>query len=961
MCGISGFIVPRLPADAERILQRLGDALHHRGPDDRGYFLDRDAGVGFAHNRLSILDLTPAGHQPMLSADGRIALLYNGEVYNFQALRRELETKGHVFRSRCDTEVVLRAYEAWGAACVRRFCGMFALAVWDGRSRELLLARDPMGMKPLYYAADPPGLKGFYFASELKAFRALPGFEARMSPVALRSFLEFGYTFDAQATTYQGVQKLPPGHVLHVRGGQVGTPEPYFVPPCRPAAAHDLDIAAERTRLLTTLSTVVDEHMVADVPVGILLSGGLDSSFVAALAARHSRVTTVTMGFEGSTLDERPYAAGVARHIGSEHHEILIAPRDVHGALAETVGVFDDLFDDWGTISTRLLYLRCRAMGIKVVLVGEGSDEIFGGYGTFREAPALRGPQAWRLLKLWHCYGNRRYGWTLLPFARLMRGFLRESDGDWFHSVRLFESRYQLPNNYVMKVDKASMSVSVEARAPFLDRRVAEIAYSLPSEVLQKEGVYNKAILREAALESGLLPSATCMRPKVGGAIAMNWMDDDPVFREFSRSVVLDSAAEWTDRLGLRGAMQDYFDRGRQGYPMPRALSLFRVLAWRLMQLNLWSQVYLSGESPKERTGVSTDCLPSPNGLLPRGSALSVACTGASSAGSSDSAGAGVLPESSGLVSVIIPVYNRADLVRRAMQTVLDQSYRPLEVILVDDGSTDGSAAVLEALAAAHSDIARVVHKANGGPGLARETGRQQARGEFIQYLDSDDELLPTKFELQVAALRAQPECDACYGPTITRDVQGKTDPAPRKRTGERIRSMFPAFLGERVWDTSTPLFRRVAVAAAGPWKQLSSEEDWEYDCRVAALGTTLAWVAAPVSITHLGAPGGLSSRGATRAGMVDRAVAYRSILESAERAAVPASTPERQHFARAAFLLARQCGAAGLIQQSRDLVHLAARADPDRLARSATFRLYAAMARLLGWGLAGRLACAIR
>jgi hypothetical protein len=295
------------------------------------------------------------------------------------------------------------------------------------------------------------------------------------------------------------------------------------------------------------------------------------------------------------------------------------------------------------------------------------------------------------------------------------------------------------------------------------------------------------------------------------------------------------------------------------------------------------------------------------------------------------------------------------------MQTVLDQSYRPLEVILVDDGSTDGSAAVLEALAAAHSDIARVVHKANGGPGLARETGRQQARGEFIQYLDSDDELLPTKFELQVAALRAQPECDACYGPTITRDVQGKTDPAPRKRTGERIRSMFPAFLGERVWDTSTPLFRRVAVAAAGPWKQLSSEEDWEYDCRVAALGTTLAWVAAPVSITHLGAPGGLSSRGATRAGMVDRAVAYRSILESAERAAVPASTPERQHFARAAFLLARQCGAAGLIQQSRDLVHLAARADPDRLARSATFRLYAAMARLLGWGLAGRLACAIR
>ncbi len=946
MCGISGYMVPRCPADAERILRCLGDALHHRGPDDRGYFLDREAGVGFAHNRLSIIDLTPAGHQPMLSDDGRIALLYNGEVYNFQGLRRELEAKGYPFRSRCDTEVVLRAYEAWGAACVKRFCGMFALAVWDGRTRELFLARDPTGMKPLYYAVDPPGLKGFYFASELKAFRALPGFDARLSPVALRSFLEFGYTFDAHATAYQGVQKLPPGHVLHVRRGHVGAPEPYFVPPCRPTAAHELDIAAERTRLLGTLSTVVDEHMVADVPVGILLSGGLDSSFVAALAARHTRVTTVTMGFEGSGLDERPYAAAVARHIGSEHHEILISPHDVHGALAETVEVFDDLFDDWGTISTRLLYLRCRAMGIKVVLVGEGSDEIFGGYGTFRDAPTLRGPQAWRLLKLWHRYGNRRYGWTLLPFAHLMRGFLRESDNDWFHSVRLFESRHQLPSNYVMKVDKASMSVSVEARAPFLDRRIAEIAYGLPYAVLQKDGVYNKAILREAAIESGLLPVATCMRPKVGGAIAMNWMDDDPVFRGFSRAVVLGSAAEWTDRLGLRRAMQDYFDRGRQGYPMPCALSLLRVLAWRLMQLNLWSRVYLGGTAAAGSVGACTGREARLDGLY---------------ASERARAAVGVSPETSGLVSVVIPVFNRADLVRRAVQSVMDQSYRPLEVILVDDGSTDGTAAVLDALAAEHPGVIHVIHKANGGPGLAREAGRQRARGEYIQYLDSDDELLPTKFELQVAALQAQPRCGACYGPTITRDAQGSIDRVPRKRTGERIRTMFPAFLGERVWDTSTPLFRRAAVEPAGPWQSLSSEEDWEYDCRVAALGTALAWVADPVSITHLGAPGGLSPRGALRAGMADRAIAYQSILASADRAGVGPSTPERQHFARAAFLLARQCGAAGLVQQSRELARLAARADPKQLARSLTFRLYTATARLLGWGLAGRIACLIR
>lgn len=592
MCGICGFQSIGMGGAAD-VLGRMLETIQHRGPDDHGQYLDSSAGLALGHRRLSIIDLSDAGHQPMLSEDGAIVLVYNGEVYNFLELRRELAARGHGFRSRCDTEVVLRAYEEWGSRCVERFAGMFALAAWDGRRRELFLARDPLGMKPLYYSTSVAGAPGFFFASELKAFRAIPGFAPRMGKTALASFLEFGYTFDSEATAYEGVSKLPPGHRLTVREGKPGVPEAFFSPPAEACPMASLDLGAERARLHETLDTVMGQHLIADVPVAILLSGGLDSSLAAALAARRGPVTTVSMGFAGGTFDERPHARQVAEFIGSDHHEVTITPEEIRSSLAETVPVFDDLFDDWGTITTRLLYRKCRDMGIKVVLVGEGSDELFGGYPVFGAAPALRGPLPWRLLKLWHRYGNRRYGRTLLPFTQLVRGFLRDSGGDWFHSVRLFESRHQLPNHYVMKVDKASMSVSVEARAPFLDRRVAEAAYRLPCAALLKDG-RNKAILREIAQEHHLLPEAIASRPKFGGSIAMNWMDDDKDFRAYARSIVLGSSAGWTGQLGLRRAMEDYFDHGRRSYRFPHPLSLFRVVAWRLMQLELWSKAYLA-------------------------------------------------------------------------------------------------------------------------------------------------------------------------------------------------------------------------------------------------------------------------------------------------------------------------------------------------------------------------------
>ncbi|HMG35924.1 MAG TPA: asparagine synthase (glutamine-hydrolyzing) [Blastocatellia bacterium] len=583
MCGICGWFLKPTNSRDDGHLIAMADAIQHRGPDDRGYFHDHRQGVAFAHNRLSIIDLSSAGHQPMSSEDGSVVVSYNGELYNYQQLRKELQALGHKFISRSDTEVILRSFIQWGPGSVERFCGMFALAVWSANDRYLFLARDPLGMKPLYYSA-LPGDQGLVFASEIKAFLALPDFKVQINTKAVKQFLEFGYTFDERVTSLEGVQKLPPGHSMLVIDGVPTQPVPFFKPPT-PIVSHDSDLEQD---LYTMLSEVVAQHLIADVPVGLLLSGGLDSSVVAAIAARHARITTISMGFADSEVDERPYARLVAEHIGSEHREVTIQPHEVSEGLEEVAWYFDDLFGDWGTVSTRLLYRKCRELGIKVVLVGEGSDELFGGYPVFETALRLQGPMIWRLFQIYRAYAGRRYGTQFGAFVSLMKRYLREADGDLFQAVRLFESRSQLPNNYVMKVDKASMSVSTEARAPFLDRRVAELAYRLPAVQLLADGT-NKRILRSMAERFELLPREIFDRPKFGASIAASWMDRSEHFREYASRVILDRDG-WVDELGLRDAMTDFFSGRRKGYRFPRAISIFSNVAWRLLLLNLWSR-----------------------------------------------------------------------------------------------------------------------------------------------------------------------------------------------------------------------------------------------------------------------------------------------------------------------------------------------------------------------------------
>jgi glycosyltransferase involved in cell wall biosynthesis len=313
-----------------------------------------------------------------------------------------------------------------------------------------------------------------------------------------------------------------------------------------------------------------------------------------------------------------------------------------------------------------------------------------------------------------------------------------------------------------------------------------------------------------------------------------------------------------------------------------------------------------------------------------------------------------------GLVSTIIPVHNRPALLREAVASVLAQTYRPVEIIIVDDGSTDATGREAKALAEAHSEV-HAIHRENGGPGAARETGRIAARGEFIQYLDSDDLLLPTKFELQVGGLRQYADCGVAYGKTRFYAIDEQPTDMAWKRTGERISTMFPSFLQSRWWGTSTALYRREVTDRAGRWTNLRTEEDWEYDCRIASSGVRLNYSNAFVSEEriiegpHLSAAGGSDPEK-----LRDRCTAHKMILEHALASRMLEGTIEMQHFARELFLLARQCGAAGLADEARILFDLARQASGTARKHGIDFLLYGAAARLVGWRVMGRLTCGL-
>ena len=585
MCGLAGFFDPARRDDAEALRARafrMADALHLRGPDDRGAWADPEAGIALGFRRLSIVDLSPEGHQPMHSAGGRFVLAFNGEVYNHRELRRELGG-GVTYRGHSDTEVMLAAFERWGVeAAVRRFVGMFAFALWDRRERTLTLARDRLGEKPLYYGRVGDS---FLFGSELKALRAHPDFRGEVDRDALALYLRHG-NFPAPHSVYRGVRKLPAGTLLTVSGDRPGadaSPRPYWSAAEAAEAGLTDPFAGTESEAVDHLESLlrdsVRRQMVADVPLGAFLSGGVDSSTVVALMqAEGTRPTkTFTIGFEEDGFDEARYAREVATHLGTEHAELYVTPSDALGVIPGLPTLYDEPFADSSGIPFYLVS-RMAKRDVTVCLSGDGGDELFGGYSWYPRTerlwkrvgwmpPALRRATAGALGGLGRRWpggsrlptrlGRKATGDRVVKLAEVLAGAggpeglhrellsrwgdtprvikgvpgppaaspgydARPGRADPFSRLMLSDMLTYLPDDVLTKVDRASMGVSLEARAPFLDHRVVEFAWRVPVAMKVRDG-RGKWLLRQVLYRH--VPPALIDRPKMGFSVPIGaWL-----------------------------------------------------------------------------------------------------------------------------------------------------------------------------------------------------------------------------------------------------------------------------------------------------------------------------------------------------------------------------------------------------------------------------------------------------
>lgn len=583
MCGLTGFLSlsdagqspDQSREDARAALSRMTATLHHRGPDDGDVWIDERAQAGLGHRRLAILDLSPQGRQPMVSACGRYVLAYNGEIYNHLSLRAELESLGTVFRGRSDTETLLAGIAAWGIRdTIRRCIGMFAFAVWDTRDRLLTLVRDRLGIKPLYYGvARRNGRHTLLFGSELKALREHPDFDPGIDRTAVQLLLQHS-CIPAPRTIYEQVFKLSPGSML-----TVGADAESAVLP-RPVRWWDIRQIAERQRALPCemssdeaidqlehlLSDAVQARMLADVPLGAFLSGGIDSSLVVALMQQQSSrpVQTFSIGFEETDYDEATYARSVAGHLGTQHTELYVTPRQARDVIPQLPELYDEPFADSSQIPM-FLVSRLARQHVTVALSGDGGDELFGGYGRYFHlyerwrsleripsrallaaacarigAVVPDGRWKQRFLYRAHLFGTGNaaelYQHANLhwPATEPVVADAEPSDtlywrpADWAKSDHPIEqwmwldAATYLPDDILTKVDRASMAVSLEARVPLLDHRVAEFAWSLPPD-WKVAGGQGKRPLRQ--LLKRHVPEHLFERPKMGFGVPIDeWL-----------------------------------------------------------------------------------------------------------------------------------------------------------------------------------------------------------------------------------------------------------------------------------------------------------------------------------------------------------------------------------------------------------------------------------------------------
>jgi asparagine synthase (glutamine-hydrolysing) len=643
MCGICG-LIGRDFSDSDARLQIHGmrRALVHRGPDDHGCYLSPaphgHVRAALGHQRLSIIDLE-SGHQPMASEDKKVWLTYNGEIYNHQDLRQELEGRGYVYKTHSDTETVLHAYEEYGAECVKKFRGMFAFAVWDGRTRRLFAARDRLGIKPFYYALHNGTL---IFASEIKSILASGLFQASVNYQALPEFFAFGQTVD-DATLFQGIRKLMPGHWLSYDGNDIKTHKYWDWQFDEPSKYLDDNFYIERFGEL--LEDAVRTHLMSDVPVGLFLSGGLDSSLIAAIMAKlhPQQVDTFTVGFEDHYYSEFDHARTVATHVGTRHHEALITAKEFFDVIPKLIEHEDEPLK--GAASVALYFIsKLASEHVKVVLTGEGSDELFAGYndrywvtllnrrlvrfGGIFIPTALRKQVVRKLLwqlplplalkkKISHTIvylspnldgiffdnfhaiftaemqaelfcGEPHRGFSGVdPYANANALFERSNAQNFLHQLLYTDVNMDLVE-LLMKQDQMSMAASIESRVPFLDHLLVEFAGTIPPH-LRLKGRAGKRLVKKVA--ENYLPYEIVHRSKMGFPVPFdNWLKDDSA--GMIDAVLLD------DKTKNRGYFNlPYIEKLLKSHR--RGQRDYQNQIWMLLNFELWHRVFL--DSPVSR------------------------------------------------------------------------------------------------------------------------------------------------------------------------------------------------------------------------------------------------------------------------------------------------------------------------------------------------------------------------
>ena len=594
MCGIAGIINGN--KNSEKILQEMMHSIKHRGPDDNGTYCNEHKGVYLGSQRLSINDLSPKGKMPMFNEDKSIAVCQNGEIYNYHELKKELSAHGHKFISESDTEVIVHGYEQWGTNIFKKLQGMFAISIYDIKEGTIILARDRIGIKPLYYLRFNNSI---YFSSEAKSFSKVEGFSFKNEIDYENVNLMLGFMFlpKSDETIIKGVKKLKPGHYLqmNIKNPKVLSESiiKYWDIKDTAKAHNNFSFEDSVNELDNLLQNTVSSHLMSDVPLGVMLSGGLDSSLITALVKKLSTSETLTFTAKfAHKFNESKNAKNIANYLKTNHKEILINTKDVSANIEKHIRNYDDLTTfDGGLITTKILCDEIKKLGVTVLLLGEGADEIFGGYSWFgiSQLPYSFLPDIFKSAIYYYAISrNVTFNpQTYYSYWSHMYGSLHNSDA--FRNVSNLELKTQLPNHLLMKVDKATMASSIEARVPFLDHKVVEFAYNLPSEYKLKGNTYNfsssneKYILRKVA--ERYLPQEAVWRKKRGFMLPMGQVLDSDISKVKDYMFAKDSISS---RLLSKKQVEDLFVKSPIGIMKMQK----EYLIWRLFLLEVWKKEY---------------------------------------------------------------------------------------------------------------------------------------------------------------------------------------------------------------------------------------------------------------------------------------------------------------------------------------------------------------------------------